>query len=74
MARHRLPPSPRRPWPLPLPVRVLVVLIYLRTNLTTQALAALFGTSQSTVDRIIDHLVSVLARSHTPNPGEHRGP
>ncbi len=39
-----------------LPVRVLLVLIHLRTNLTTRALAALFTTSQSGVDRIIHHL------------------
>ena len=48
MAAQRLPPLPGRPWALPLPVRVLIVLIHLRTNLTTRALAALFHTSQST--------------------------
>jgi hypothetical protein len=38
-------------------VRVLLALTHLRTNPTTRALAALFTTSQSTVDRIIHHLV-----------------
>jgi len=37
------------------------VLIHLRANLTTRALAALFNTSQSTVDRVLHHLVPVLA-------------
>jgi hypothetical protein len=32
---------------LPLAVRVLLVLVHLRTNLTTRALAVLFATSQS---------------------------
>jgi hypothetical protein len=36
---------------------VLQVLIDLRANLTTRALAALFDTSQSAVDCIIQHLV-----------------
>jgi hypothetical protein len=35
------PTAPGRPWGLPLPVRVLLVLVRLRTNLTTRALAAL---------------------------------
>jgi Helix-turn-helix of DDE superfamily endonuclease len=51
-----------------------LVLVRLRTNLTTRALAALFHTSQSTVDRIIHHLVPVLARSLRPNPDQHRRP
>lgn len=68
LVRHRLPPRPGRPWALPLTVRVLLVLIHLRTNLTTRALAALFGTSQSAVDRIIHHLVPVLARGLRPAP------
>jgi hypothetical protein len=41
---------------MPLSVRLLLVLIHLRTNLTTRALAALFHTSQSSVDRIIHDL------------------
>ena len=44
------------------------MLIHLRTNLTTRALAALFHTSQSTVDRIIHHLVPVLAKALRPAP------
>jgi hypothetical protein len=46
---------------------VLLVLIHLRTNLTTRALAALFGTSQSAVDRTIHHLVPLLARQMRPD-------
>ena len=53
---------------MPLPVRVLLVLVQVRTNLTTRALAALFHTSQSTVDRVIHHLVPVLARALPPTP------
>jgi hypothetical protein len=49
-------------------VRVLVVLTHLRTNLTTRALAAVLYTSQSTLDRIIYHLVPVLARTLRPAP------
>jgi hypothetical protein len=47
---------------------VLLVLIRTRTNLTTRALAALSDTSQSTVDRIVHHLVPVLARTPRPEP------
>ena len=54
-------PASGRPWALPLPDRVLLILIHLRTKLTTRALAALFGTSQSTVDGVIHHLVPPLA-------------
>lgn len=68
VARHTLPPRPRRPRSLPPPVRVLLVLIHLRTNLTTRARAVLFATSQSTVDRIIHHLVPVLADALRPAP------
>lgn len=46
---------------MPLAIRVLLVLIHLRTNVTTRALAALFTTSQSTVDRVLHHLVPVSA-------------
>ena len=52
---------------MPLPVRVLLLLIHLPTNLTTRALAALFNTSQSTVDRVIAHLVPVLANAIGPD-------
>jgi hypothetical protein len=69
LANQQLPPAPGRPWGLPLPVRVLLVLIHLRTNLTTRALAALFDTSQSAVDRVIHHLMPVLARALRPAPG-----
>ena len=59
---------------MPLPVRLLLVLIHLRTNLTTRALAALFGTSQSTADRIIHHLVPVLADALRPAPDDSAHP
>jgi hypothetical protein len=59
---------------LPLPVRVLLVLIHLRTNLTTRGLAALFHTSQSAVDRIVHHLVPVLARALRPAPDTSNHP
>jgi hypothetical protein len=53
---------------------VLLVLIHLRTNLTTRALATLFDTSQSAVDRIIHHLVPVLARTLRPDPDNRDHP
>ena len=63
-------PTPRgRPWSLTLPARLLLVLIQLRTNLTTRALAALFRTSQSSVDRIIHDLTPRLARLLGPDGG-----
>jgi hypothetical protein len=49
---------------------MLLVLIHVRTNLTTRALAALFHTSQSTVDRIIHHLVPILADVLQPAPDD----
>lgn len=77
---HRVHPGPSataaragRPRSLPRAVRVLLVLIHLRTNLTTRALAALFHTSQPTVDPIIHHLVPVLARAPQPDPTGHAG-
>ena len=53
---------------------VLLVLVDLRTNLTTRALAALFATSQSTLDRIIHHLIPVLAAVLGPTPDCSRHP
>lgn len=67
-------PARGRPWSMPLPVRLLLVLIHLRTNLTTRALAALFTTSQSAVDRIIHHLVPVLAGALRPTGARDDGP
>jgi Helix-turn-helix of DDE superfamily endonuclease len=58
---HQIPPAAGRPWGLPLSVRLLLVLTHLPTNLTTRALAALFATSQSTLDPVIGRLVPVLA-------------
>jgi hypothetical protein len=60
---HQIPAAAGHPWGLALPVRLLLVLTHMRTNLTTRALAALFSTSQSSVDRIIHHLVPVLANA-----------
>lgn len=71
---RQIPPAPGRPWRLPLPVRLLLVFIHLRTNLTTRALAALFATSQSSVDRIIHHLVPVLASTLRPAPDNNNHP
>jgi len=70
ITQQRLPPRTGRPCSIPLPVRLLMVLIHLRTNLTTRALAALFGTSQSTLDRVIHHLVPVLADALRPAPDD----
>jgi DDE superfamily endonuclease/Helix-turn-helix of DDE superfamily endonuclease len=73
LTRHRMPPTPARPSGLPLPVRVLLVLIHLRTNLTTRGLAAPFATSQSAVDPIIHRLVAALAHTLRPDPSAHGG-
>jgi hypothetical protein len=53
-----------RPWRLAFEDRVLLVAIYWRTNLTMRQLAALFGTSKSTADRVIDDLAPKLALRH----------
>jgi hypothetical protein len=55
-------------------VRILLVLIHLRTNLTTRSLAVLLATRQSAVDRIIHHLVPILAIVLRPNPAGHATP
>lgn len=67
-------PARGHPWVLPLPVRLLLVLIHPRINLTTRALAALFATSQSTVDRVLHHLVPILANAleHDTNKSPDR--
>jgi Helix-turn-helix of DDE superfamily endonuclease len=49
-----------------MPLPVLLVLIHLRTNLTTRMLAALFHTSQSVVDRIIHHWCRCWREHFTP--------
>ena len=46
----------------------------MRTNLTTRALAALFTTSQSAVDRVLHQLVPVLARALRPAPDSSHHP
>jgi hypothetical protein len=73
-AQQQLSTTLGRPWNLPPAARALPVLIHLRTNLTTRALAALFGTSQSTVDRAIHHLMPILARSLQPEPDHSKHP
>ena len=66
LTHQRLPPRTSRPRGSPLPVRVGLVLIHLPTNLTTRARAAVFDTSQSSVDPIIHHLVPVPAHARRP--------
>ena len=53
-----------RPWKPAFEDRVLLVAIYWRTNLTMRQLAALFGTSKSAADRVIDDLAPKLALRH----------
>jgi hypothetical protein len=55
------PWSRGRAWSLGFEDRVLLVAAYWRTNLTMRQLAALFGTSKSAADRIIDDLGPKLA-------------
>jgi hypothetical protein len=43
-----------RPWKLDFADRVLLVAAYWRPNLTMRQIAALFGTSKSATDRLID--------------------
>jgi Helix-turn-helix of DDE superfamily endonuclease len=76
VAAHRmlLRDRPGRVWGLPLAVRVLLVLVHLRTNLTTRALAVVFATSQSPTDQIIGHLVPTLAAALRPQPAAHATP
>ena len=70
-AQQVLPRRPGRPWALPLAVPILLVLVHLHTNLTTLALAVLFTTSKSTVDRISGHLVPIPATALRPEPAAH---
>src|ERR1700730_17080852 len=74
LVHHQLAPPSGAPLAPPLPPRLLLVLIHLRTNLTTLALAALLGTSGSTVDRIVHQLVPVLADAPGPHAAGYRGP
>ncbi len=74
LTRHRQPPPAGRPWALPLSARLLLVLIHLRTNLTSPAPATHFDSSQSAVDRIIYHLVPALARTLRPDPDNSSHP
>jgi hypothetical protein len=54
-------------------MRLLLMLIHLRTNLTTPGLAAPFATSQSTLDPIIHHPVPVLGHKPRPDPSARGG-
>lgn len=69
-----LTPRRGRPWslPLPLPLRVLIVCVALRTNLTERALAAVFNTSQSSIDRTVRHLTPILAGLFQPPRPDRR--
>jgi hypothetical protein len=71
---HQDRPARGRPWSLSLSVRILLVLIHLPTNLTTRALAALFATRQSTVDRVISHVIPMLANAFRPDGTGSGGP
>ncbi len=62
LTRQRLPPAPGRPWSLPPAVRVLLVLIHLRTNLTTRA-----------PGRAVSHQ-PIGGRPDHPPPGPGAGP
>lgn len=46
--------------------RILLVLVWLRTNLTERALGAVFGVSQPTAHRVIQEVLPLLASQH-PN-------
>ena len=70
MAQQPLAPRTTRPCSMPLPVPLLLVLIHLPTNLTTRALAALFHTSPSTLDRVIHHLLPAPADLSRPVPDD----
>lgn len=59
-----------RPWKLTFEDRVLLVAAYWRTNLTMRQIAALFGTSKSAADRIIDD----LAPNSRSDPGSGMRP
>lgn len=62
LRREGADPAPKgRPWKLGFEDRVLLVAAYWRTNLTMCQIAALFGTSKSAADRVIDDLAPKLA-------------
>ena len=50
-----------RRWALGFPDRVLLLALAYRTNLTMEQLATLFGTSDSTVHRVVDRLAVSFA-------------
>lgn len=61
-----------RPWALSFADRVLLVTTALRTNLTERQLAAIFGVSQSQVDRVVRDLTPQLAAMLGPAPTDRR--
>jgi hypothetical protein len=61
-----------RSWASGFPDRVLLLVLAYRTNLTMQQLAALFGSSDSAVHRVIDPLAPHLAELLGPPPANRR--
>jgi hypothetical protein len=61
-----------RNWALPFPDRVLLLVLAYRTNLTMQQLASLFGTTDSTMHRVISRLAPLLGELPGPPPGDRR--
>ncbi|MGI5134456.1 transposase [Streptomyces sp. CA-106110] len=57
---------------LPFPDRVLLLVLAYRTNLTMQQLASLFGTTDSTVHRVLYRLAPRLAEFLGPPPADRR--
>jgi len=55
------PACKSRPWKVDFEDRVLLVATYLRTSLTMRQIVALFATSKSAADRVIDDLAPKLA-------------
>ena len=71
LAHQRPPRTPGRPWSLTLPVRAVLVLVHLRTNLTTRALAPLFHAANPPWTASFITWPPVLARALHPDPAGH---
>ena len=61
-----------RPWSLCFTDRVLLVVMALRTNLTERQLAWVFGTTDSTVDRVVQDISPYLAALFQGAPADRR--
>lgn len=61
-----------RPWSMSFPDRVLATTMYLRTNLTERALAVLFDTTDSTIDRVVHDLAGPIGTLLGPAPTDRR--